>query len=108
MIRFTVSRQDGHYTGFLCEGHAGYDEFGYDIVCAAVSVLTTNAVNSIEAFTEDPFEVEQREDGGYLKLILDGVPSGETALLMDSLILGMQGIQEEYGEDFLLIESSEE
>ena len=35
------------------KGHAGYDEYGKDIVCAAVSVLTVNMANSVEKFTDD-------------------------------------------------------
>ncbi|MFQ8841000.1 MAG: ribosomal-processing cysteine protease Prp [Clostridium fessum] len=36
-------------------GHAGYDEYGKTIVCAAVSVLTVNMANSVEKFTDDQF-----------------------------------------------------
>jgi uncharacterized protein YsxB (DUF464 family) len=103
MIRFEVTRSDGHYTGFVCVGHAGYREEGQDIICAAVSALTVNTVNSIEALTEDAFSVEQGEDGGYLKLELTETLSEATVLLMDSLILGMQNILEAYGDEYLEI-----
>ncbi|MCI6715321.1 MAG: ribosomal-processing cysteine protease Prp, partial [Lachnospiraceae bacterium] len=29
----------GEYRGFTCEGHAGYADYGQDIVCASISVL---------------------------------------------------------------------
>ena len=103
MIRFKVSKSDGHYTGFICEGHAGYAEEGQDIICSAVSALTINTVNSIDALTEDAFSVEQSEDGGYLKLMLTEIPSDRTVLLMDSLVLGMKNILEAYGEDYLSV-----
>ncbi len=38
----------GNYTGFSVRGHTGYAEAGSDIVCAAVSVLTTTCVNAME------------------------------------------------------------
>ena len=38
----------------------------HDIICAAVSALAVNTINAIEQFTEDPFEVEEAEDGGLL------------------------------------------
>ena len=103
MIRFKVSKSDGLYTGFTCEGHAGYAEEGQDIICSAVSALTINTVNSIDALTEDAFSVEQSEDGGYLKLMLTEIPSDRTVLLMDSLVLGMKNILEAYGEDYLSV-----
>ena len=42
-------------TGFRIEGHAGYAKHGKDIVCAAVSALVMNTMNSIHSFTSDVF-----------------------------------------------------
>ncbi len=104
MIRLSVSRPDGRYRGFVLEGHAGYAQEGYDIICSAVSALAVNTVNSIEAFTDDGFDVEQKEDGGYLKLTLTDEPSDACCLLLDSLVLGMQNIQDAYGKEYLSVE----
>ena len=49
---------DGVVTGFDTSGHAGYAKQGEDIICAAISALVINAVNSIEEFTEDAFKVD--------------------------------------------------
>ena len=84
--------------GFKTQGHAGYAESGSDIVCAAASVLAQNAVNSIEQFTEDTFTVDVNEDLGELYFKIDAGYSHETELLLNSLILGLQGIEEEYME----------
>ena len=108
MIRFVVSKSDDHYKGFVLEGHAGYAEEGYDIICSAVSALAINTVNSIEVFTEDGFNAEQAEDGGYLKFMLTEEPSASTVLLLDSLVLGMQYIQEAYGEEYLSVSIPQE
>ena len=49
MIEVTVYKTMRHeYAGFDMSGHAGYDDIGKDIVCAAVSVLVINTLNSIE------------------------------------------------------------
>ena len=104
MIRLSVSRPDGRYRGFVLEGHAGYAQEGYDIICSAVSALAVNTVNSIEAFTDDGFDVEQKEDGGYLKLTRTDEPSDACCLLLDSLVLGMQNIQDAYGKEYLSVE----
>ncbi len=52
------------------QGHAGYAPRGSDIVCAAVSVLAQNTVNSIEHFTQDSFtaDVDEENGGLYLKI----------------------------------------
>ena len=40
---------DGRLSGFEFRGHAGYAQAGSDIVCAAVSVLSTTCVNALES-----------------------------------------------------------
>ena len=101
MIEIIIHRRGNQYAGFVSKGHAGYAEEGYDIICAAVSVLTVNTINSIEAFTTDHFAVRQGD--GLVELILDGTVSKETALLIDSRILGLQDIQKNYGNEYMNI-----
>ena len=48
MIRVSLRTENGLFTGFACKGHAGYAAAGKDIVCAAVSALTTTCVNALE------------------------------------------------------------
>ena len=97
MIKVTIYQSsEGKISGFAVQGHAGYAESGSDIVCAAVSVLTQNTVNSIEEFTEDGFSVDVDEKEGGLYLKMETGYSGKSKLLLDSLILGLQGIEEEY------------
>lgn len=101
MIKITIYKDSDGYRGFLCKGHADYAEEGYDIICSAVSVLTVNAINSIERFTGDRFEV--RQDDGLVELKLAGSASKETALLLDSMGLGLQDIQNNYGNEYIKI-----
>ena len=107
MIKVSVFKDSGQYRGFRSEGHAGYAEEGYDIICSAVSVLTINTINSLEQFTGDDFRVEQAEDGGYLKLMIDGELSEAADVLMKSLVLGLQTIEENYGKEFLAVTCEE-
>ncbi|BFL47418.1 ribosomal-processing cysteine protease Prp [Lactonifactor longoviformis] len=92
-------RSDGEYIGFETSGHADYADEGYDIICAAVSALTVNAVNSMETFTEDEFGGEQRD--GYLKCMITGPVSTTAALLLKSMVLGLEMIQENYGKEYI-------
>ena len=97
MIKVTIYQSsEGEISGFSIQGHAGYAESGSDIVCAAVSVLTQNTVNSIEQFTQDGFSADVDEEEGGLYLKMEPGYSKESKLLLDSLILGLQGIEEEY------------
>ena len=107
MIRFTVWKSKDQYIGFESSGHAGFAEEGEDIVCAAVSVLVINTVNSIEEFTDDDYEVEQAQDGGFLRVRFPEVPCEKTVLLMDSLLLGLSSIEADYGNEYITLITEE-
>ena len=99
MITITVKKRKGTYLELISKGHAGYAEEGYDIICAAVSVLSVNLVNSIEEFTEDGMDVTSGD--GLIELRLDGELSQEGQLLMRSYILGIQSVQKTYGNEYI-------
>lgn len=103
MINITIYQNEQDvYTGFRMEGHAGYAEHGEDIVCAAVSVLVINTINSIEAFSEDTFHASIHEENDVVAFQITSDPVTASAkLLLRSLVLGLQGIQGEYGKRYL-------
>ena len=105
MITITVKKRNGNYLEFVSKGHAGYAEEGQDIVCAAVSVLVINTVNSLEAFTDDQFEVQ--EDDGYVSFHFTAPVSEKGTLLMDSLILGLTEIEHSYNNRYLTVKVKE-
>lgn len=106
MITITVKREDGIYRSFRSEGHSGYADEGSDIICAAVSALSVNALNSIESLTGDTVKDEARE--GYLYAEFPEGLSHDGQLLMDSLMLGLTQIAESYEEPFVKISIDDE
>ena len=106
MIQVQIVKENGHYRKFSIDGHAGYADSGEDIVCAAVSALVINAINSIEKFTEDGYTCDCK-DGVIQNWEFTALVSPETDLLMDSLILGLETIQKSYGNAYLCVEKKE-
>ena len=95
MIKVTIYKTGGHeYAGFDMSGHAGYEENGSDIVCAAVSAIVINAVNSIERFTDDETSCVSDEENGLIQYRFSGVPSHDASLLLDSMVLGLEQIED--------------
>ena len=88
-------------TGFKLSGHADYSEYGSDIVCAAVSALVINTINSIDHFTSDKFSLKQDENKGFIEFHVISEISGNTNLLLSSLALGLQGVAEEYTDKYI-------
>ncbi|MEE1314605.1 MAG: ribosomal-processing cysteine protease Prp [Faecalimonas sp.] len=97
MTRITVYKNEwNEYVGFRADGHADYAEAGEDIVCAAISILTLNTVNAIETFTEDAFVADSDEELGYLAFQLLQRPKKEAALLLKTMVLGLEDIAKNY------------
>ncbi|MCD7868536.1 MAG: ribosomal-processing cysteine protease Prp [Clostridiales bacterium] len=105
MIRITVRKRNGSYEELISRGHADYAEEGKDIVCAAVSALIINTVNSLETFTEDKF---QAADGdGFVSIRFAGPNTDRGKLLMDSLILGLTEIEHSCSHRYLTVKIRE-
>lgn len=99
MISITIlENSKKNYQGIILEGHAGYAKRGYDIVCASVSILVMNTINAIETYTRDVIEVESNEAEGYIGMRFMNDISSEATLLMDAMILGLSGIEDQYGK----------
>ena len=89
----------GEYQGFTCDGHAGYANYGEDIVCASISVLVINTINSLEQIAGEQMQVETDEDAGLIRCSFVNQPLKETSrALMDSLVLGLSQIEKQYGK----------
>ncbi len=102
-----IKSKSGNYKGMTCSGHAGYAKAGNDIVCAAVSMLVINTINSLEALTGTEMQVFTNQEEGYIDCkFLTELNEGGT-LLMDSLVLGLNGTVEEYGKKFLKLKFKE-
>ena len=101
MIRVTFQKKDHELVSFEMTGHAGFGEYGEDIVCAGVSVLAITIVNSIEKLAGyQPIVDVDEVKGGYLyfEVVRDvtKVQAYTTQILLNTLLLGLEGIQEEY------------
>ena len=98
MIKVKIRKDEDRYVGFTCEGHAGYAEYGSDIVCSAVSALALNCCNSISELTDDsPVIKQDAKKGGFLSLVLTEA-SKESNLLLKSFELGVKSVAEDYGK----------
>ena len=105
MIHIRIATRHSQSIQVETRGHAEYAEEGQDIICAAVSVLMVNTANSLEQLTDDGFTCE--EDDGYVAIAIEQEASDAAILLMNSLRLGLESIQETYGDAYLDIVTKE-
>ena len=62
MTKIIVKYSEGRPISLLAEEHAGFDEHGYDIVCAAISALTQTLIEGIAEVAKVeifPYEINE-------------------------------------------------
>ena len=98
MTKVTIYKNEkNECVGFRAFGHAGYAEEGEDIVCAGISVLTINTINSIEALTDAKFTVDSDENDGSMNFKIQK-STKESTLLLEAMILGLEMMADNYSE----------
>ena len=93
-----VRNKTGHLESVTLTGHAGSGEYGFDIVCAAVSALSINLVNSLEVLADCAVDLDINEkDGGYMRIAISHMTHNteeKVQLLFVSFLLGMTNLEE--------------
>ena len=86
-----ITRKDNDIT---IEGHANYAPIGQDIVCAGVSTLVQNLIQSIEILTSDTIKYDMKP--GEVHINFEKSLSKQALILIDSFFIGVQAIAREY------------
>ena len=92
MIKVEIKETDV-INEIIIKGHAGYEEYGKDIVCASVSSIAITTVNAIIRIDEDAIKYEERE--GYLYININ-----KHNEIIDKLIDNMINLLKELKEKY--------
>lgn len=91
---------DGRLIGYRAQGHTGYAEAGYDIVCAAISALTQTTLNGLQNVLKAPVAAEIDDRSALLEACLTPEVSEnqlqQAQLLLETLLQGLQAIERSY------------
>ncbi|SDD46806.1 ribosomal-processing cysteine protease Prp [Peptococcus niger] len=105
MVRITLYDGPEGLCGYQVQGHAGYDEYGKDILCAAVSALTIAAANGLAAQGVPLAECRAEDDRISLRLAEDLSP--EAALRADAILqtfaLAVTALTEDYDASLIQV-----
>lgn len=97
----------GTYKSFTCMGHSGFAASGADIVCAAISMLIINTINSLEKLAGEDMEMDTNEETGFINCVFVNELSEKGRLLIDSMILGLSSVEQQYGKKYLVLKFEE-
>ncbi|KGG80191.1 hypothetical protein Y919_07755 [Caloranaerobacter azorensis H53214] len=114
MTKVTIYKNKrGSIIGYELKGHAGYAEYGKDIVCAAISVLSQTALIALnEVCGIDTNDIKYRidEEKGHLSVIIPDNLTKEKRfkadIVFETMIVGIKGLLKEY-PDYLTLEYGE-
>ena len=106
MINIKVLKKENFINQITVSGHSFYNDYGQDIVCAAISALTIGIINGLTEIAKIK-EIEIIVSDGYINLKIKDNLSQEnikkSQLLLNTLFLSYQQIAEEYPNNIKLI-----
>ncbi len=83
------------------KGHAMYDDYGKDIVCAAVSSVVITTINAVSSLDENAIKYEINE--GYISI--DIIKESETTRkLITNMIKILKDLKQDYQENIKINE----
>ena len=95
MIKVNVSKDCITVTG-----HANYDEYGKDIVCASVSSLVISTVNAIIKFNEEAISYKEEKD----KLVINILKNDDiTKKLIGNMLDMLNELSSQYPKNIKII-----
>lgn len=108
MIRVVITRNPkGAISGFTVAGHAGFEQEGRDIICAAASAIAYTAIgyfNEVK-YGGAPARFEVRD--GYLSWkrpeIEDPAANIAADAVLEAMEIGFRQIENSYGKQYLTV-----
>lgn len=101
MTTVKVVRVDRQVISVDCSGHADYDEYGYDIVCASVSsILQTTVLGLMQVLGLD-ISLSIDEVSGKLSFVLpelNETKRNRASVLLDTMLLGIDNLSDTYSD----------
>lgn len=106
MIVINIYKSEDNFRKITIEGHADYAEYGYDIVCSAISAVTITIVNGLKDVCKiDEIEILYSPDGLIHIFVPDELDKENrkiTNLFLSTLELGYKDIWSNYPENIEL------
>jgi uncharacterized protein YsxB (DUF464 family) len=102
MIKVRISKKNNIIDKIECIGHAGYAEYGKDIVCASFSTMIITSINSIVNIDEDAISYTDTNDLKIVNIKKDNI----TNSLLNTLVELMYELRDSYDKNIDIKEES--
>ena len=102
MIKVRIHTKNNIIEGIDCIGHAGYAEYGKDIVCASFSTMIITIVNAILEFDDKAVSYTDSNDLHIVNIKKDNI----TNSLLNTLVEMMKELRDTYDKNIDIKEES--
>lgn len=104
MIKIKLFKNDNDLEKIVIKGHAMYDDFGKDIVCAAVSSTVITSVNACLSIDENSINYDD-SDGLEIEVKKNDIV---TEKIMKSMISNLKELERAYPKNVQIKEENNE
>ena len=104
MIKIKLLKKGNEFKKIIIKGHAMYDDFGKDIVCAAVSSTVITSVNACLSIDDNSINYDDR-DGLEIEVIKNDVV---TYKIIDNMVSNLKELEKAYPKNVQIKEENNE
>ena len=96
MVNIVLYKKDGLYFKYEALGHANYDVYGKDIVCAGISAIAQTIMMGLDEISS----INHDLSGGKIEVIVqdEDIAREGVQALFKAFDLGIKAIEDEYPE----------
>lgn len=95
MIKVRISKKNNIIESIKCNGHAGYDEYGKDIVCASFSTMIITTINAILEIDKKAISYTDTNNLEIINIKKDNI----TNSLLNNLVNMIYELKENYDKN---------
>lgn len=100
MLSVKVKKDNDIILKIIFEGHAMYDDYGKDIVCASASTMLITTVNAIVEFDSKAIKYEQNKS-----FVIENIKKDDiTNKLLNNLYLLLKELESNYKDNIKIYE----
>ena len=104
MIKVIVSKKNNVIESIHCKGHAGYADYGKDIVCASFSTMIITTINAILEFDKNAISYTDSNNLEIVNIKKDNI----TNSLLKNLVDMIYELKNNYGKNINIKEEDHE
>lgn len=105
MIKVILTKKDDNVNKVIINGHAGYDDFGKDIVCAAVSSTVITTINILLSLDNQSISYNDSSRGLIIEVLKNDMT---TKKIINVLISNLYELEKAYPKNIQIKEENNE